>query len=497
VNEPSRRPSEFSDRISDAAARASLEEGFDRGRAVANIRARRLARLAVTAVVIAGAVGALGLGLAPSLFDEPSPSTSNGQHPDGDPNGPSLYDAWWGTCGTDPLAAFPVGPTDLFDLAVDLEPGLKVGMGVNLEGTATLTPLADSSVLTKGIDVLFLFDGRVVGSATSEDILQIQDFSEGLPVDIPLSTPITGCDGEGFLLPGDYTAVVSMGYTTDVDDPSDESGASPRVTAEPVAFTIVGDRSTNPLYQEPDPQYPGSGTPMAPPYPDNALSIVDLVSTVEAAADDSTWDLEPGTWRWSTSPTYSTQSMSIDNRCWLYNSLIDHVPEETAELDIISLEGSVPREIDLRYGWLVDTAPLVTVKLTNTTGSYLPGFQPYYGYGMELYLVKDGRVVAQSHLVDTTPWWEYEAQMSYLDTDVVADPADYYGLFAPHGVAFSRSVWVGVSPCRDTPNNIGFQSGTYTAVAALPFVDFYAPEYLPDELMGVLWFSLGSVDVTA
>jgi len=496
VNEPRHSRPDFAGRISDAAAEAFLGEGVDRKRVAARIQARHLARLAVTATVVLGAVGVVGLSLAPSLLDESPPSASASPSPDGDSDGQSLYDAWWGTCGTDPLAAYPAGPTDLFDLTADVDPDTEIDPGSNLEGFVTLTPLADSSVLTRGIDLLFLFDGVVVGSAKSEDILQLRDYSEGNPVDLPLSTPAIACDGINPLGPGEYQVVVSMGYTADVDGRSNESGASPRVTAEPVPFAIAGDRSYNPLYQEPNPLYPGSGTSTAPPYPDNALSIVDLVAAVDAAVDDSTWDLAPGTWRWSTLLAYPTDYLPNDSRCWLYNSLVDHVPEETAELDLVSLEGSVPREVDLRYGWLVDDFPLVTVKLTNATGSYLPGLQPYYGYGMELYLVKDNRVVAQSRLIDTTPWWVYEAQMFYLDTDVVADPADYYGLFSPHGVGFSRSVWVGVEPCLNTPDNVGFPSGTYTALAALPFIDFYASEYYLEESMVILWFSLGPVDVT-
>ena len=58
----------------------------------------------------------------------------------------------------------------------------------------------------------------------------------------------------------------------------------------------------------------------------------------------------------------------------------------------------LPSSVHLSYGWVVDGNPVVSLSVTNTTKSSLPGF--YAGSAPRLVLVKDGRVVAEAYPVN-------------------------------------------------------------------------------------------------
>ena len=138
-------------------------------------------------------------------------------------------------------------------------------------------------------------------------------------------------------------------------------------------------------------------------------------------------------------------------------------PSRSANLGWLDVTASLPSSVHVSYGWIVDGNPLVKMSVKNTSPWTLPGF---YGQpNAVMYLVRDGRVVAQAYPVSPDQGSRGVPVMGKAETSVSSDM-----MFAPGGDGYLKAgdslsgdyLWRDVNGCWSNNGSSAVTPGTYT-----------------------------------
>jgi hypothetical protein len=435
--------------------------------------------------------------------------------------------AEWGMCGSFPLQDYGYGATDRASVAASFDASSEPEAGSTVDVGYSITADDDVEAATNGPDVVVLWDGMVVARASGEDAATAvtnaaNDVSGGT-----VALPLVDCFRGDPLPPSKYEIVVSQGFANRIDvaeptplpstEPAPSSSASPspaasprlpetplpvdpslvaapddrttsgnlrsdpvvepdiapmpvepygwdfRVTSEPIGFAVAGDPVDNPFAD----YFPQPWTP--PAQPDDILTPEQARLLFDAHASSIPWSMAPGTSRWilpnggggreTFAPEQNYYGCSWDGTTGLT------FPTRSADLGLVSTTATIPDRISVSYGWVVDGNPEVTLSVTNTSDYSIPGF--YGEPNRSLYLVKDGRVVAQAYPVSVDP---NGGRLYAADGVAASTPADdpdrYWGTLAPGERVSGTYLWRDVSTCSgEDGTQTSLRPGTYTLLA--------------------------------
>jgi hypothetical protein len=430
----------------------------------------------------------------------------------------------WGTCGSFPLQNYGTGGTDAFSIAAKFDAAGTYAGGDTVKVPVTVTANGAVDVTTAGPDVVVLWQGMVVAAMSRSDAQQALKLAAGNSADFSASLPFVDCFASKPLPASDYELVVSQAFTnaaaatnpapapapaptpaptpapapapTPAPTPEPPLGPAPqttfpvnpgagtgnastsdvavmpveppawdyRITADPIGFTIAGNPVDNPFAD----YYPQASTP--PAQPDDILTPAKARELYDAAATTLPWDMAKGSSRWviaggyagketfaPVAPTDTSYGCSWDGVTSL------HFPKESADLNLLAITGSVPSRVAVSYGWVVDNNPKATLSVTNKSTYSIPGFfgQP----SSALYLVKDGRVVAQAYPVGLDPNAGMLMKQSAVapTANSTEDPATYWGTLAPAASLSGTYLWRDINACSRQDGTVtSVASGTYT-----------------------------------
>jgi hypothetical protein len=435
----------------------------------------------------------------------------------------------WGACGSFPLQDYGVGGTDALSIAAEFDAAATPDGGATLDIPVTVTASQALDVTTTGPDAAVLWQGMVVAVLTASQAEQALALAQGDTTQSTASLPLVNCftgaplpattyelvvsqafmnavaaptpvpttapepaptatlvpgpaptpqttfplnpnaggsdPGVGVGAPSDGTAPSSGAATSDVTImPVEPQGWDYRVTSDPIAFSVAGDPVDNPFAD----YYP---QPWAPPaQPDDMLTPAIARSLFDAAATSAPWDMAKGSSRWILPSGYgqretfapTTTDQNYFGCSWDGLSGL-HFPTRSADLGLLSVSAEVPARLSLSYGWVVDNNPKVTVSVTNTSTYSIPGF--YGEPNRSLYLVKDGRVVAQAYPVPLDPNAGMLMKQSALAPQPASqdDPATYWGTLAPGASLSGTYLWRDVNGCSSQDGTVtSLASGNYT-----------------------------------
>jgi len=268
-------------------------------------------------------------------------------------------------------------------------------------------------------------------------------------------------DGEGAGV--DANASVELGG-------GDDSVTFTPATSSAVAtfeITIPGDPADDPFgeYLNGDPQ------PVDPGVPADALNAKDAIDAYNKALKLGRWDMAPGTQR--VVMTGSSDNPDADWTASYFGCPMDGAgggfPAASAELDWLDVKGSVPGGIHVSYGWIVDDNPPVSLSVTNNSPWSIPGF--YGGAQSTLYLVKDGKVVAEAYPVGLDQHGggvvaygaAEDAGRSIGSADAISAPVSDGWL--KRGDSLSGDyLWRDLYGCWDNASQVEVGAGTYTVL---------------------------------
>ena len=419
----------------------------------------------------------------------------------------------WGTCGSFPLQDFGVGGTDAFSIAAQFDATATPDGGATLDIPVTVTANTALDVTSTGPDAVVLWQGMVVAALTASQAEQALSLAQGGTTESTASLPLVDCFAGAPLPASTYDLVVSQAFmnaaAAPTPSPSTEPTIAPtiaptpivspgpapspqttfplnpnagsatsdvapmpveppawdyRITSDPITFTVAGDPVDNPFGA----YYPQPWTP--PALPTDILTPAIARTMFDAAATSAPWDMAKGSSRWVLPSGYgqvetlapTTTDQNFFGCSWDGQSGL-HFPTRSAALGLLSVSAEVPTRLSVSYGWVVDDNPKVTVSVTNTSSYSLPGF--YGEPNRSLYLVKDGRVVAQAYPVNLDPNAGILMKESApaAATSSQDDPATYWGTLAPGASLSGTYLWRDVSPCSRQDGTVtSLSSGTYT-----------------------------------
>jgi hypothetical protein len=455
----------------------------------------------------------------------------------------------WGTCGSFPLQDYGSGGTDALSIVAAFDGGSTPEGGTTLDIPVTVTASQDLALTTNGPDAAVLWEGMVVATLTASQTEQALNLAAGDTVESVASLALVDCFAGEPLPASSYQLVVSQAYlnatpaptptveptveptvaptveptveplpepqprTTLPPDAGDQTGAGAgdsgeagvapgdvqilpvepqgwdyRITSEPISFAVAGDPVDNPFAD----YYPQPWTP--PTQPEDMLTPAIARELFDAAATSVGWDMAEGTSRWILPNGYGDVQTFAPEPAeqGYFGCSWDGVsgltfPTRSANLDLLSISADAPSRLSISYGWVVDDNPEVTLSVTNTSSYSIPGF--YGEPSRSLYLVKDGRVVAEAFPANTDPNGQMLAKGA-LTTDtagvardavgdavqqgaalqkseVAPDEADsYWGLLAPGESVSGTYLWRDVNRCwRDDGSTANLSAGTYTLLA--------------------------------
>jgi hypothetical protein len=261
---------------------------------------------------------------------------------------------------------------------------------------------------------------------------------------------------------GDSLGVTTIAVTPDSDimlvepSPWDYREVAPAVT-----LTIAGDPVDDPF---------GAYIYSPPDRPEDILTPAMARELYQAGLVSGAWDMAPGTSRWII-PNYESyapvDSMRVASPGW-YGCSWDGstgvtFPTQSAILDLVDISATFPSRINVSYGWVVDGNPEVHFSVTNTSEYSLPGF---YGQpSSALYLVKDGRVVAEAWPQSMYP---YGGDVVYdtVSTDSTTDASEYWGTLSPNATITGDYLWRDINGCWTDSGSRSVTAGTYSLVTA-------------------------------
>ena len=409
----------------------------------------------------------------------------------------------WGWCGSRPFDTDVPSASDLFTLTLDGVPAeVEQGATVDVGVTVGLPDAPETAFTSTATSFLVLWDGVVVGLGQAPAEIATQELSDGIATWDSQVAMVNCWDGAA-LPAGDYQLVAYQDFyeqpadaaaTDPTEPPAAEPSSAPtgiadppvvepslapveptpstevsvgpmtedaaarlaadepllRAVSEPVAFTVTGDRVEDPFGQYLAPPIE------ALPYPDDYLDPATARAEFAARATTIPWDMAEGTQRVVKASDSLTDS---DPNAWLagyFGCPVDSstgptFPATSAEWPLVEVKASLPNALDVKYGWIVDDNPEVDFSVTNVSNYTLPGFwgQP----NTSLYLVKDGRVVAQAYLpsIDSNSY----------DSSTYQD-----GMLAPGVSLGGMFVWRDVNGCWVDNSTTAVSAGTYIVLAS-------------------------------
>lgn len=423
----------------------------------------------------------------------------------------------WGTCGSFPLQDYGTGSTDVLTIAAEFDAAAAPDGGAAIEIPVTVGARQALDVTTTGPDAVVLWQGMVVAALTANQAEQALTLAQGDTTTSVASLLLSDCFTGASLPASTYELVVSQAFMNAVAEPNPEPtptvapepaptvapgpGPAPtpdptlvdpnlvdpnttgagatsdmsimpvepqgwdyRITSDPITFTVAGDPVDNPFGD----YYPQPWTP--PAQPEDILTP-DIARTMfDAKATSAPWDMAKGSSRWILPSGYgqvetfapTTTDPNYFGCSWDGVSGL-HFPTRSADLGLLSVKAEVPSRLSVSYGWVVDDNPKVSVSVTNTSKYSIPGF--YGEPNRSLYLVKDGRVVAQAYPVNVDPnaGMLLKQSATLAEIDPQNDPATYWGTLAPGASLSGTYLWRDVSPCSRQDGTVtGLSSGTYT-----------------------------------
>jgi hypothetical protein len=432
----------------------------------------------------------------------------------------SYYSGYWGACGAN-LYEDIGDTTEALTLTVDPDGLLDLEGGTTVDIPTSLSATGDLEVRTTGPEAVLLYDGIVVARLGTVEAEQILDLASGDIVDSTLSFPLVNCFDGAALPAAEYELVVSQGFATVTIDPGPEPSPEPSWTPVPepsVEPTPLPEPSPvpeptlvprpNPLPSVEDGSIGASSIAVVPepeimpvePSPWDSREVTSAVTLTVAGdpVDDpfgayiwsppekptdfltpalarelyqaglvsGTWDMAPGTSRWII-PNYETaspvDSMRIAAPGGWYGCSWDGstgltFPTQSAILDLLDVSATFPSRINLSYGWVVDDNPEVHYSVTNTSEYSLPGF--YGEPNHSLYLVKDGRVVAEAYPQNMNP---YNGGFGYQTVTASTDTAaEYWGILSPGTTLTGDYLWRDVNGCWTDSGPRTVTAGVYT-----------------------------------
>jgi len=521
----------LSDLLRGAADRAPIDEASVAvDRVSRRVRLNRSMRVAGNGVAGAGAAALVafavvipGAAMTASSQDDLAPAAApdaggavKANEADGMLAAPEGRAMAWGTCGSFPLQDFGYGAADGLGLAVAFDGSGTPDGGSTVDVAYTLTADDGVDAATSGPDVAVLWDGMVVATASGEDAETVLALAAGDSVDGSVALPLVDCF-EGNPLPASkYELVVSQGFTNVQAEttsepgaepsvtPSDEPGVDPgpstpepplptdatlsrdsasdsavepdiapmpvepygwdfRVTSEPVAFAIAGDPVDNPFADH----FPQPWTP--PEQPDDILTPEKARELFDAAVTSLPWGMAAGSSRWvmpngaGGRETFAAEQEYFG--CSWDGKPNPTFPSRSADLGFLTTRADVPDRVSVSYGWVVDDNPTISLTVTNTSDYSIPGF--FGEPNRSLYLVKDGRVVAQAYPVNVDP---NGGRLLAVDGVAVARAQEesdaYWGTLAPGESVSGTYLWRDVSTCANGDGTTArLSAGTYTLLA--------------------------------
>ncbi len=517
----------LSDLLRGAADRAPVgENSVARDRVARRVRLNRGIRGAGNGLAGVGAAALVVVALVQPGFgvgskDSGAPNAAAAPRPANDGVGagesalaPDTRLADWGTCGSFPLQDYGSGGSDSLGITVGFDGNQTPDGGSTIEVPYTITAHDATDVSTQGPTIVVLWQGMVVASVSGSGTDEVLALADGdTSIDKTVSLPLVDCFDGNPLPASKYELVVSQAFTdvepvvepapipepTLVPDlpvtpsaaPSAEPSAQPlppatgsaatdavepdiaplpvepygwdvRVTSEPIGFAIAGDPVDNPFAQ----YYP---EPWSPPAPPSDVLSPDMARTLfDAAATTTPWTMAAGTSRWILPNGAGGRETFAAEQAY-YGCSWDGTtgltfPERSADLGLVSTQATIPGQVSVSYGWVVDNNPEITLAVTNTSEYSLPGF--YGEPNRNLYLVKDGKVVAQAFPANVDPYggpYIMKGGMA-VDTDPASDGAsgeDYWGTLAPGASISGTYLWRDVNMCSGDGSS-SLAAGTYT-----------------------------------
>ncbi|MFW7413908.1 hypothetical protein [Demequina sp. SO4-18] len=246
-----------------------------------------------------------------------------------------------------------------------------------------------------------------------------------------------------------------------------------RVAAEPLDLTIDGDRVDDPFGEylngdvpvDPQPSPAPSGGP--PPLPEGSLTPDIARQMFESGVVNAgEWDMAPGSQRW-----VKMADSALGDDQWSRNFFGCSwdgegatFPATSAEMSLLDVDIDVPSSIDVSYGFVVDGNPLVTASVTNTSEYTIPGL---WGAQPQLFLVRDGRVVAEGHPMSVNQDGRMgiaaeEGGMSGMAEMTIAPDG---GVLAPGQSMSGEYLWRDVTGCYTESGPTDVAAGTYTVLS--------------------------------
>ncbi|PKQ26973.1 MAG: hypothetical protein CVT64_00540 [Actinobacteria bacterium HGW-Actinobacteria-4] len=502
-------------KLSDALRGAADRAPVDGVSIHADVTARRVSRQrgmrgAANGLVGVGAVTLLAVGImAPGMggvADAPANAGKDGLRNDmatAEGAGDMMFTGY-GMCGVYQSDYTWGEPYVELTAAIPGAEGTELDGGSTVDVVLTTTKLEDVALNSEPPAIYVLWDGMIVGQVPWEQF-EASDFAMGNDVAGEVTVPLTlvNCwDGES-LPGGKYEVVVNQSYfgaqteptpvdpeprpiepqpVDPTDSPSPEDGvASPdkpvddtmfiggseiyfSVSASAGTIVVAGDVPEDPFGK----YIPKQLT--ADDLPDNYLSPEAARELFLANVTNEPWNMAAGTSRWimranSQEPYDDTSWMRNYYGCVWDGSQSTSFPERSAELDLLKYTASIPSSMSVSYGWVVDGNPLINVTLQNTSDYAIPGI---YGQpSAELYLVRDGRVVAEAYPanVDRSGNGGFWAEPA-LGGGVEAALASL-GLLESGNSVSGAYLWREVNGCWNEQNGqLPVAAGTYTVLAA-------------------------------
>ncbi len=481
----------FSDALRGAADRAPVEQmQVSTADAAGRVKRERALRVGANglmgvgaAVVIAfGAVGPLGAAsesnaaydMAPAAEEAVDGGSDVGTMEGGADRSMGLAEQWMCGADFDPYdGAWAWG--DASGVTYTVEEPEWDGAEVLLPNTLEANRPVD---LISSTDYVVLWDGMIVGRMINETPIQYGPADEPtLPEGEVYERLVPGSEFErleqwtvlapvncwdGAALPGgDYEVhqAWTLAYGNVEDDAAEQ--ATPelfRVAADPVILTVDGERVDDPFGEYLNGDAPVEPVPLpepiAPqPLPEGSLTPDVAREMFNAHAVEGPWDMAPGTQRWVRMSDSQSSTQDDDWNRNYYGCSWDgqagaSFPATSAELQLLDVGMDLPARINVSYGFVVDDNPLVTSSVTNVSDYTLPG---HWSTDVQLYLVKNGSVVAEVHPTN-------------IDRIGMSIEPLNEGMLAPGAVANGRFLWRDVHGCHTNGGPGTIEPGAYTVL---------------------------------
>ena len=345
----------------------------------------------------------------------------------------------------------------------------------------------ESSTMTFEIDLVNCWDGEPLPAGKYE-IYAWQSFASGLsqpgetdtepgaePGTEPsrLSDELVGPTPDDSAASSDATVSSDSTVSSDqdlpgVDDLPFVDVEHFRVAAAPVGFAVAGEPVDDPFaaYLTPLRPEPKPAPAEPQPVPDGYLTPDEARALFDQTRADSTWSMAAGSQRWVIA--YDSRRMDEEQRwygCSWGDESGSRFPTESAEMGLLDVSVDLPSAISVSYGFVVDGNPEVTSEISNVSDYSIPNF--WESAQPSLYLVRDGRVVAEGYpeSIDRSGYGiERAMDEAAADEMSILPWPGGDGVFEPGESTSGRFLWRDVTGCASPDGSGQVDSGTYTVL---------------------------------